>query len=149
MVFPHRPPATIRFAAYSVAVVNLAIGVGLVMMGVQSPRASGLQFGGLVLIATCWLPPWILLAVRYELAGGELRIHHGPLTRAIALDTIDEVRASSPLPGLEGVIVSYRKKGRRVREPFYPGDPASFLREVQESAPFLSAIDHGTLRRAT
>jgi len=147
VVFAHRPPAVLRFTAYSVAAVDLALGVALLVMGTQSPGAHGFQLGGLILIATCWLPPWILLAVRYEIEGGELIVRRGPIARRIPLAALDEVRLSTPLPGLEGVIVRYRKGSRRAREPLYPEDAASFLRQVQQSAPFLEAVEEGTLRR--
>ena len=126
MVFAHRPPSVLRFAAYSAGAVDLAVGVALVVMGTQNPHGSGLRFGGWVLIASCWLP----------------------IAKRIPLDSVDEVRSSAPLPGLEGVIVSYRKGTRRVREPLFPDDPTEFLRQLGQLASFLEPAADGTLRRA-
>src|SRR5206468_2803067 len=137
-----------RFAAYSAGAVDLAVGVALVVMGTQNPHGSGLRFGGWVLIASCWLPPWVLLAVRYEIGPDALIVRRGPIAKRIPLDSVDEVRSSAPLPGLEGVIVSYRKGTRRVREPLFPDDPTEFLRQLGQLASFLEPAADGTLRRA-
>lgn len=147
MVFAHRPPGALRFAAYSAAAVDLAFGAALVVMGTQTPGARGLQIGGFVLIAACWLPPWILLAVRYELEAGALVVRRGPIARRIPLDALEEVRRSAPLPGLEGVIVRYRRRALRVSDALYPEDPDGLLRQLQASAPQLEPVEDGVLRR--
>lgn len=146
-VFASRPPGVLRFAAYSAAAVDIALGVALVVMGMQSPGARGLQFGGLVLIAVSWLPPWILLGVRYELDADGLVVRRGPVRRRIAFNAMEEVRRSAPLPGLEGVIVRYRRRVGRASLPLYPEDAAGFLREVQAGAPQLETVAEGLLRR--
>src|SRR5262245_57340032 len=116
-------------------------------MGMETPATRGLQYGGMALLATCWLPPWILLAVRYEIDQEQLVVHRGPLKRRIPIDDLDEVRASAPLPGLEGVIVRYRRGHRRSTLALYPEDAASFVRRVQEIAPALEPVAEGELRR--
>ena len=147
MVFAHRPPSVLRFAAYSAAAIDLALGAALVVMGTQSPGAAGFQIGGIVLIVTCWLPPWILLVVAYEVDGDQVIVRRGPLATRIRLEDLEEVRTSCPLPGLEGVIVRYRKGSRKATVALYPDDPAAFVRHVQQSAPFLEAVAEGALRR--
>jgi hypothetical protein len=147
MVFAHRPPGVLRFAAYSAAAVDLALGAALVVMGTQAPGAQGLQIGGFILMASCWLPPWILLAVRYELEAGHLVVRRGPIAKRIPFDALEEVRKSAPLPGLEGVIVRYRRRALRTSDALYPEDPDAFLRYLKSSAPQLESVAEGVLRR--
>lgn len=146
MVFAHRPPGVLRFVAYSATAVDLALGLMLVVLSRQTPVTRDLMGGGVLLIATCWLPAWILLGVRYEIESGALIVRRGPVARRIPLVDVEEVRIAAPLPGLEGVIVSYRRRIRRGVAALYPDDPREFLRQVGLSASHLRPAGEGTLK---
>lgn len=145
MVFAHRPPGVLRFVAYSAGAIDLALGAMLVALSIQAPGARDLMIGGILLVVTCWLPPWILLGVRYELESGELIVRRGPIARRIALASVQEVRVAAPVPGLQGVIVTYRRKLGRSALALYPETPAEFLRQIAMQAPHLRPEGEATL----
>ena len=146
MVFAHRPPGVLRFVAYAATAIDLALGAMLVAMSQQAPAARDLMIGGIALIATCWLPAWILLAVRYEIESGALIVRRGPIAKRIPLAEVEEVRIAAPVPGLEGVIVAYRRRVRRRFAALYPEDPREFLRQMGASASHLQSAGEGTLK---
>jgi hypothetical protein len=147
VVFAHRPPAALRFAAYSASALDVAFGIALLVMGAQGPQGRGLEIGGAILLLGSGLPPWILLGVRYEIESGTLSVRRGPMIRRIPLERIEEARISTPLPGVSGVIVSHRAGPRLANQALYPEEAEEFLRQICAGAPQLEVVAEGALRK--
>ena len=127
--------------------MDFAVGTALVVMGAQGPGGRGLLVAGTLLIASSWLPPWILLGVRYEVAGGGLVVRRGPIARRVPLEAVDEVRIAQPLPGLSGVLLTHHRGARRMTTALYPAEATEFLRQIQLAADHLETTGEGILRR--
>jgi hypothetical protein len=146
VTFGHRAPPTLRFAAYSAAILDLAIGGALIVVGAE-PDGLPLRIAGAVIAAGFWVAPWLLLGVRYEVAEGELIVRRGPVEKRLRLDGIEEVQVSRTA-GVDAVLIRHRR-GDAIRvQAVQPDDPVGFLRHLQMGARQLLPAGEGVLRRA-